>query len=196
MAGIELQQTVTDAAIVARARRDTSAFALLVERYEAKLLRYIRRLGIRNVEDGEDILQEIFIKVYKNLNAFDSNLTFSSWIYRIAHNEAISFYRKQSVRPEGHQLFDSDDVLTWLPAAADTSAERLFDVSVNAAVLQKALAQIDVKYRDALILRYFEHKEYDEISDILKIPIGSVGTLLHRGKKQLADCIAAEQITI
>ena len=187
---------VTDAEIVARTLGDTSAFALLVERYEAKLLRYIRRLGVRNSEDGEDVLQDIFIKVYKNLNAFDSSLSFSSWIYRIAHNEAISFYRKQSVRPEGHQIADSEDVLMWLPEADTTSAERLFDTTVNAEALRAALGTLDTKYRDAIILRYFEHKEYDEISDILKIPIGSVGTLIHRGKKQLAEAISPEQVTI
>lgn len=189
-------ETATDAEVVARTLGDTSAFTLLVVRYEEKLLRYVRRLGIRNAEDSEDVLQEIFIKVYKNLNAFDSSLSFSSWIYRIAHNEAISFYRKQTVRPEGHQLSDSTDVLTWLPEETTDSAERLFDVKVNALVVKKALADLDPKYRDAIILRYFEHKEYDEISDILKIPIGSVGTLIHRGKKQLATAIPTEQVTI
>lgn len=189
-------ETATDAEVVARTLEDTSAFTLLVVRYEEKLLRYVRRLGIRNAEDGEDVLQEIFIKVYKNLNAFDSSLSFSSWIYRIAHNEAISFYRKQTVRPEGHQLPDSTDVLTWLPEETIDSAERLFDAKVNAVVVKKALAELDPKYRDAIILRYFEHKEYDEISDILKIPIGSVGTLIHRGKKQLAIAIPTEQVTM
>ncbi len=193
---MESLETATDAEVVARTLVDTSAFTLLVERYEEKLVRYIRRLGIRNTEDGEDVLQEIFIKVYKNLNAFDSSLSFSSWIYRIAHNEAISFYRKQTVRPEGHQLPDSTDVLTWLPEETIDSAERLFDSRVNATVVQQALIDLDSKYRDAIILRFFEHKEYDEISDILKIPIGSVGTLIHRGKKQLADLIPAEQVAI
>lgn len=188
--------TLSDAEIVNRTLADTSAFALLVERYEAKLLRYIRRLGVRNIEDSEDVLQEIFIKVYKNLNAFDNTLSFSSWIYRIAHNEAISFYRKQAVRPEGHQIADSEDVLMWLPENDTTSAERLFDTSVNAEALRAALKVLDEKYRAAIILRYFEHKEYDEISDILKIPIGSVGTLIHRGKKLLAESIPPEQVTI
>ena len=195
---MELSESViiTDAEIVARTLGDTSAFALLVERYEAKLLRYVRRLGVQNAEDGEDVLQDIFIKVYKNLNAFDTSLSFSSWIYRIAHNEAVSFYRKQSVRPEGHQIADSEDVLMWLPENDTTSPERLFDRRVNAETLRVALKSLDNKYRDAIILRYFEHKEYDEISDILKIPIGSVGTLIHRGKKQLADAISPEQVTI
>lgn len=188
--------TLSDADVAAATLRDSRAFAEVVVRYEEKLTRYIRRLGVRNVEDGEDVLQEIFIKVYKNLNAYDSSLAFSSWIYRIAHNEAISFYRKQAVRPEGHQLTDSTDVLTWLPDDGMAPADRLFDVTVNAQVVQGALATLDPKYRDALILRYFEHKEYDEISDILKIPIGSVGTLIHRGKQQLGQHISPQHVAI
>lgn len=184
----------SDGAVARAATHDPADFAVLVRRYEAKLTRYIRRLGIANVEDQEDILQEIFIKVYKNLNAFDSSLTFSSWIYRIAHNEAVSFYRKKSIRPEGHQLADSTEVLAWLPEESSVSAERLFDTAVNGAVVKAALGQLEVKYRDALILRYFEHKEYEEISDILKIPIGSVGTLVHRGKQQLARLIEPNKI--
>ena len=61
----------------------------------------------------------------------------------------------------------------------------LFDRTINAEVVNKALLAIDSKYREVIILRFFEHKEYEEISDILRVPIGSVGTLLHRGKKQL-----------
>lgn len=196
MEGIESLDTATDAEIVARSLTDTSAFGLLMMRYEEKLTRYLRRLGIRNVEDGEDVLQDVFIKVYKNLNAFDSKLSFSSWIYRIAHNEAVSFYRKRSVRAEGHQLPDSEEVLMWLPEEVHVGAERLFDSVMNATAIKIALGALEVKYRDAIILRYFEHKEYDEISDILKIPIGSVGTLIHRGKKQLAENLTRDQITI
>ena len=193
---MESLQMATDVEIVAATLQDTQAFAVLVLRYEAKLLRYIRRIGIRNVEDSEDVLQEIFIKVYKNLNAFDTSMSFSSWIYRIAHNEAVSFYRKRSVRAEGHQLPDSEDILTWLPEESATTPERLFDASLGIQAVAVALRALDAKYRDAIILRYFEQKEYDEISDILKIPIGTVGTLIHRGKKQLAKIIPLEQIAL
>ena len=193
---MESLQMATDVEIVAATLQDTQAFAVLVLRYEAKLLRYIRRIGIRNVEDSEDVLQEIFIKVYKNLNAFDTSMSFSSWIYRIAHNEAVSFYRRRSVRAEGHQLPDSEDILTWLPEESATTPERLFDASLGIQAVAVALRALDAKYRDAIILRYFEQKEYDEISDILKIPIGTVGTIIHRGKKQLAEIIPHEQIAL
>ena len=182
-----------DTEMVRLALTEQAFFAHIIHRYEAKLERYIRRLGVHDVEDRADVLQEIFIKVYKNLNAFDQGLPFSSWIYRIAHNEAISWYRKRNVRPEGHLVLDSDDVFLFLSNKEDTS-EEVFDKSINAEVLAEALEKIDEKYRDVLLLRYFEHKEYGEISDILQIPVGSVGTLLHRGKKALRDVLNPDSV--
>jgi len=188
-------QTQSDQEIVAKTLVDKQFFGELVDRYEAKLTRYIARLGVRNPEDQLDVLQEIFLKVYKNLNSFDQSLQFSSWIYRISHNEAISWYRKKNVRPEGHLIADSEELLGFLSAKEDTQ-DQLFDRSVNAEVVNAALLKIDSKYREVIILRFFEHKECDEISDILKIPIGSVGTLLHRGKKQLAGELNSDAIRI
>jgi RNA polymerase sigma-70 factor (ECF subfamily) len=189
------EQQPTDEAVVVAALADKEQFGVLMDRYEAKLRRYIARLGIRNPDDQLDVLQDIFIKVYRNLNGFDQKLKFSSWIYRIAHNEAISAYRKKNVRPEGHLIADSEELLSFAAGNLD-SAELQFDHTINAEVLQQALLKLDKKYEAVLILRFFEHKDYDEISDILQIPIGSVGTLIHRGKKQLATVINNEQIRI
>jgi len=189
------EQQPTDEAVVVAALADKEQFGVLMDRYEAKLRRYIARLGIRNPDDQLDVLQDIFIKVYRNLNGFDQKLKFSSWIYRIAHNEAISAYRKKNVRPEGHLIADSEELLSFAAGNLD-SAELQFDHTVNAEVLRQALLKLDKKYEAVLILRFFEHKDYDEISDILQIPIGSVGTLIHRGKKQLATVINNDQIRI
>lgn len=186
---------LSDTEIVTLTLKDKNHFGVLIERYEAKLMRYINRLGVRRPEDQDDVLQEIFIKVYRNLNGFDTSLSFSSWIYRIAHNEAISWYRKSTIRPEGHLVASSEEILTFL-RSSEASAEVIFDESLNAELVSEALSKINEKYREVIILRYFEHKEYEEISDILKIPMGSVGTLLHRGKKQLAAALNPETVRI
>jgi RNA polymerase sigma-70 factor (ECF subfamily) len=186
---------MTDEEIVKMALQEKAFFGHIVSRYEAKLGRYIERLGVRNAEDKEDVLQEIFIKVYKNLNGFDISLSFSSWIYRIAHNEAISWYRKKNVRPEGHLVSESEELLSFV-ASSEDNAESIFDKEVNADVVTEALDGLDDKYKSPIILRFFEHKEYEEISDILKIPLGSVGTLIHRGKHQLRENINKEHVRI
>ena len=94
-----MSQQPTDEEIVRRTLADKEAFALLIERYEAKLARYLERLGIAVPEDREDILQNTFVKAYRNLNSFDTELSFSSWVYRIAQNEAMSFFRARRARP-------------------------------------------------------------------------------------------------
>ncbi len=170
-------------------------FGVLIGRYETALARYIRRLGAHDEEDVVDILQETFIKVYRNLNEFDTSLKFSSWIYRIAHNEAVSWFRKKHVRPEGHLIADSDTVLMF-SESEEWGSEHRFDASLNAKALEEALSTLDQKYREVVVLRFFEHKEYDEISDILKIPIGSVGTLLHRAKKQILGVIDTKKVSL
>ena len=192
MLAIDKSRELSDEKLVVLALTDRNFFSIIVERFEAKLIRYIKRLGIHIHEDRQDILQEIFIKVYKNLNGFDTQLSFSSWIYRIAHNEAISWFRKQKARPEGHLVGEATELFSYIPDT-NQSAEQLLEATIDAQYLQIALNALDTKYRGPLILRFFEHKEYDEISDILKIPIGTVGTLIARGKKKLKETIPHKQ---
>lgn len=185
----------SDEELVRLSLEDKELFGLLIERYEARLSRYITRLGVRNLEDRQDVLQEIFIKVYRNLNGFDIALSFSSWIYRIAHNEAISWYRKKNVRPEGHLISDGEELISFISTKED-AADKTFDQVINAEQVNEAMKKIDMKYQEVLILRFFEHKEYEEISDILQIPMGSVGTLIHRGKKQLSSVLNKDALRI
>jgi len=187
--------SMSDEEAVSLALKEKAFFGHIVFRYEEKLLRYIRRLGIHNEEDQKDVLQNIFIKVFRNLHGFDRSLSFSSWIYRIAHNEAVSHYRKTHVRPEGHLVGESDDILALISQPGQ-SAEEQFDARINARLVADTLRTLPQKYRDPLILRFFEHKEYEEISDILQIPPGTVGTLIHRGKQELKKQLQQQPIDI
>ncbi len=178
---------ISDTDIVKQTLVDKEAFGVLIMRYEEKLRRYIRRLGARNEEDQNDLLQDIFIKTYKNLNGFDQGLSFSSWIYRIAHNEAVSHFRRRSVRPEGSQVDDGNEVVGLLGSGDDLIEE--IAARDDGRVLKEALAKLDPKYRDIVVLRYFEGKEYDEIADILEMPVGSVATRLYRAKARLKELL-------
>lgn len=180
---VPTDERTTDEEIVALSLQKKEVFAVLVRRYEERLTRYVRRLGVFRKEDIEDLLQNVFLKAYRNLNAFDQALKFSSWIYRIAHNETVSFFRSRSVRPEGSLVADGEVMLGEIPDLLDVEGET--DKRLSGETLGKALYQLDAKYREILILRYFEEREYSEISDILQIPVSSVGTLLSRAKKKL-----------
>ena len=178
-----------DAELVRLSLADPDRFSYIISRYQEKLARYIRRLGAIGTEDVEDILQEVFLKVYLNLNDFNPDLKFSSWIYRIAHNQVISHFRKRQARPEAHSLPIDSEGLQLL--ADDMALDRQSDVHLRQEVILAALQQIDSRYREILILKFFEDKSYQEISDILKKPAGTVASLLNRAKKSLKEALPA-----
>lgn len=181
-----MRETLTDEEIVRRTLADKEAFATLIERYEPKLMRYCERLGVGVKEDREDILQNAFVKAYKNLNSFDPTLTFSAWMYRIAHNEVMSFFRTKRARPQVILSEEGEALLTELrDEETDTAAQS--DLRLSREELAKAFALIEPQYREALILRFFEDRSYAEMSDILEVPIGTVSTLLYRAKRALKE---------
>lgn len=174
-----------DEALAVLATQDQRAFAMLVDRYQSKLLRFIKTITNVRHEEAEDILQESFIKAYRNLNGFDANQSFSSWIYRIVRNETISTYRKKSVRPEGHLEQSDEETLDRFAHRLNIAAE--LERSEEAAQIRKALDELDEKYRDVLILQYLEEKDYKEISDILHLPMGTVATRINRAKQKFKE---------
>ncbi len=177
----------TDQDIVKLVPTNKEAFAELIQRYEKALLRYVQRLGLVSPEDRTDVVQNTFIKAYRNILSFDTKLSFSSWLYRIAHNETVSFFRARKARPEGNMVDNADDFLERMHDDHEkTDVAEVLNQNINANHLNDALQKIDEKYRNILILRYFEERDYGDISDILQIPPGSVATLIHRAKKQLA----------
>ncbi len=173
----------TDNELVLLTLENQVFFGILMSRYSEKLARYVRRISNLSPEETEDVLQEVFIKVYKNLNDFDASLKFSSWIYRITHNQVISHHRAKGARP---QTVEIDDALAnRLRAEVDLNAEILNnDLKEEISLL---LAQLKPIHREVLVLRFFEEKSYEEISDILKKPNGSVATLIYSAKKELKE---------
>ncbi len=172
-------EKLADAELAKMALANESAFKLIISRYKDRLFYYLKRLTLLNGDDLEDILQQVFIKVYYNLNGFDPELKFSSWIYRIAHNEAMNHFRRNRV-----QIVDIDKVIL-LDDLSDL--ENDMDRHLEQQVVQRVLADLEPKYREVLSLKYFAEKNYQEISDILVKPAGTVATLINRAKKQFQD---------
>ena len=175
----------SDEELVALTLKNQDFFACLVERYEPKMMRYIRRISAATQEDAEDLLQEIFVKVYRNLNDFDPDLKFSSWIYRIAHNQVVSSWRKTKSRPQVLKFEADEDFLKYISTGEDLAldTERKF----TGEDVREMIGNLDDKYREVLVLKYLEGKDYKEISDILRRPLGTVATLINRAKKQFKD---------
>lgn len=129
-----------------------------------------------------DVTQDVFIKVYQNLASVDLNRPVQPWIYRIAHNEAANFLRKRSRKKE---TYLEDDQWDSFSSAAEENGEAHMDRKENKKLILTALEQIDIKYREVLILHYFEDKSYKEIAEILDSSTNSVGTLIRRAKQQM-----------
>jgi len=179
---IDIDKT-SDEELVSLALANQNDFSYLVKRYEDKLLRYIRRLSNISFEEAEDVLQNIFIKVYLNLNEFDRSLKFSSWIYRLAHNEIIDNYRRLKARP---QILDIDIKDTQLKELIDKT-DLLAEVELMSLkeTVSAAVNQLDIKYKEIIILKFIEEKDYQEISDIIKKPSGTIASRLNKAKAQL-----------
>ena len=175
----------TDEELINLILKDQDNFLYLTDRYEDKLLNYIRKISGAGREEAEDILQEVFLKVYLNLHSFNPKLKFSSWIYRITHNQVITNFRRNRSRPEQIFLDEDNEFLSNIASEINLNTE--IDQKILKKNLDKILAKMDLKYREVLILRFLEEKDYNEISDILKKPQGSVSSLINRAKKQFLN---------
>lgn len=166
---------------------DLDAFGLLVSRYENKILRYGRRFLFR-YEEIEDLVQEVFIKVYVNIRSFDSSRKFSSWIYRIAHNEFVNAIKKKDKK--FLSFFDLDTFLPH-PKAKEETDKDVVEKDIKS-ILDKSLDKLKPKYREILILHYLEALSYKEIADVLRIPPSTVGVRIKRGKDAIKKILTSE----
>ena len=158
------------------------AIGVLIDRYETKLKRYGMRF-LTHDDDIEDVVQEIFIKAYQNIQSFDPKRKFSSWIYRIAHNEFINHIRYHARDPLPFFDFEVDTLIPH-PFSDDTPESDL-ERKETKELMDRALKKLDSKYREILLLFYYEELSYEEIADILRIPKSTVGVRLNRAKKEL-----------
>lgn len=159
---------------------DTDAFGVLIERFEKKLKRYARKF-LNYQEDIDDLVQDVFIKAYTNINSFDVTQSFSPWIYRIAHNTFVNQLRKKQ-----HLSFSFFDMDTLFPqlAAIETADSHAIATELKKQ-LEESLETLDVKYRAPMVLYFYEDLSYKEISEVLRIPVTTVGVRINRGKEML-----------
>lgn len=160
---------------------DTDLFGFLVERYAPKMERYARKFLSRDADDVKDIVQEVFIKAYVNIRSFNAARRFSPWLYRIAHNEFVNAFRKKRRNPF---LFFEADTLFPHPIAKESADREALNAELRR-TLEGSLNTIGAKYREPLVLYYFEEMEYQEIADILHVPVSTVGIRLRRGRRIL-----------
>lgn len=142
--------------LIARINKNPEVFSEVIEAYQDKLLRYIMRISNISYEEAENLLQEIFIRVYRYINEYDSRYSFSSWIYRIAHNLTIDSYRKNKKEMENISI-DDEEYASVVQSLSDGNSPQidLHKKEIKACV-QKAISLLSSEYREAIVLRCIE----------------------------------------
>jgi RNA polymerase sigma-70 factor, ECF subfamily len=183
---------VGDRALVERAvGGDRAAFATLVERHHGRIIALLERL-CGCADQARDLAQETFISAFRHLSGFRHESRFSTWLHSIACNHAAAAARRR--RPTVSLDATSPDGTTRIPEPA----ARMADVAagLEQAELRSrvtaALARLDERYRQVVVLSDMQGSTYEEIAQALGIPIGTVRSRLHRGRLELRSLLAAE----
>lgn len=177
------EKNLTDERLVELIRSDKDQFRELIRRYKKKISNYAYYLtGDRS--ESTDITQEVFVKAYINLNSFNLKKKFSSWIFRIAHNESVNFLKKNFrwVSHDDRDIKSNQDI-----------EKELIDSEIIK-ILKKCLNKVPTHYKEVITLYYFENLSYQDISDILQIPENTVATYLSRAKSSLKIICQKENI--
>jgi RNA polymerase sigma-70 factor (ECF subfamily) len=169
---------------VQKGERD--AFGVLVLRYQPKLSRYARKFLFRS-DDSADLVQDIFIKAYTNIQGFDTSRRFSPWIYRIAHNIFVNAVRDGARDRANFSIFDAD-VLFPHPVAKELADDGAKREEVKR-MIETSLDKLESKYREPLVLYYYEDLGYKEIAEILAVPVSTIATRIKRAKEMLKQSV-------
>ncbi|MBT3356421.1 RNA polymerase sigma factor [bacterium] len=189
----EFQVEKSDEELVELSKNDPDVFGELVKRYEQRLFGFVRRISYYSTEDIEDIIQDTFIKVYKNLNAFDSSFKFSSWIYRIARNTTFDAIRKKHARPQAARL-EEEELIKIFRSGLDLEKEIIANDDLSK--VKKIIDNMPIRYKEIFVLKFIEEKSYEEIMDIVKKPKGTIATLISRGRKIISKEVKRQKIIL
>lgn len=168
-------------------------FAVLIERYQGLVAHVVERM-VPKVSDRDDLCQDVFIKVYRNLGAFQFRSKFSTWIATIAHNTCLNYLEKKRV-PLYQDLQVADDEaeaqsMEWIPSAEGTPLDRVQARDLRE-ILEREIEQIPLPYREILALFHLEEMSYEEIGEIMNLPAGTVKSYLFRARRFLRDRMLA-----
>jgi len=173
--------------LVRRAKRgDRTAFGALVERYQQRVIGVARAL-VHNPDDAVELGQETFIRAFQNLPNFEGRSSFSTWLYRIASNLAIDWRRRESRYPVAHGE-EAEIELSKIPAGQGDSFRAVARDELNRKV-REALKQLTPEHRQVILLREMEGLSYEEISEILDCPKGTVMSRLHYARSHLRSLL-------
>lgn len=182
--------TLEDMELLRQARTGSEkAFERLLKKYR-KSVYYMLLKMVNNPDDAEDLTQEAFAKAFAAIHKFDATFAFSTWLFRIATNNAIDFIRKRRIQTislsSGYENDDGDNIQFDVRDENHNPGEIILRQQ-RANALNKAIANLPEKYRQLVDLRYFQELSYEEIAAELNLPLGTVKAQLFRSRELLID---------
>ena len=176
-----------EAELIERAKKgDTRAFGTLVERYQRRVIG-VAMAVVHNQEDALELAQETFVRAFQSVGKFESRSSFSTWLYRIAANIAIDFRRRERRHPTMRGEEAENEILRLPSKLGDSFKEA--QRSEMSRRIRDALAELTQEHRAAILLREVEGLSYDEISDVLQCPRGTVMSRLHYARNHLREIL-------
>ncbi|WP_421877756.1 sigma-70 family RNA polymerase sigma factor [Marinoscillum sp.] len=170
---------------------DESAFAELMSRYKKPVYHMILKM-VRNVDDAEDLTIEAFAKAFRNLARFKKDYTFSTWLFRIATNNAIDFIRKKKLETYSLNTSFTDDSGESVNIDVEASDRTPDQEAINAQKIELVrmfVTKLPAKYQRLVKLRYFDELSYEEIAQELEAPLGTVKAQLHRARELMYELV-------
>ena len=183
---LEKIKSLTDGELIETAisgREDS--FEELVRRYQRPITNYVYRM-LSDYDAALDVTQEVFIKVYNSLARYSSDYKFSTWLYRIAHNAAIDYMRRNSVSQQSIETENADGSYQLQIESPRPNPEQERERSEWRTEIETVVKCLPTVYRELIMLRHAQDLSYDEIAEIMGLPMGTVKSSLHRARKELA----------
>ncbi len=187
--------TADDQRLIAECLRgNASAFGELVRRHQDRLFHTVYRM-VNNAEDARDVVQEAFLSAYQSLDSFKGDSLFFTWLYRIAVNTVISLKRKQRVVLSIHASRDGEPMAEPPDLSEVNRPGHALEQAEQERRVQRALSRLSPEHRAVLVMKDMEGQKYEDIADVLSVPIGTIRSRLHRARLELREILEQEEET-
>jgi RNA polymerase sigma-70 factor (ECF subfamily) len=184
---LENIKTLTDGELIQTAIRGREdGFEELVRRYQRPITGYIYRM-LNNYDASLDVTQEVFIKVYNSLERYSAEYKFSTWLYRIAHNAAIDYMRRNSVNQQSLETENADGTYQLQIESSQPNPEQERERSEWRKEIETVVKCLPQVYRELILLRHAQDLSYDEIAEITNLPLGTVKNRLFRAREMMRE---------
>ena len=173
---------------------DNSQFALLWQKYNKQIFASVLKI-VRSIDDADDIVQDTFLKAFNALHSYNQTFPFPAWLYKIASNTCIDYFRRKRIRPISIENINRDGGDIY-----DIISDKSTPIDVNIInnetkeELLKAVEQLPLRYKQCIQLRHFEELSYEEISIKMDLPLGTVKITLFRARKMLLNMLSSKDL--